>query len=221
MNINASVNVTTEAGSYSWLVAHATVQRQTGRHAGVAPSMPSQIKCADGRYVNTGIPPRRPAEFGLVYQWLEEEGLLDELPEAALLQVGGSWKASRGRRFRRQTKIAGDFGRDVRHSTCWQPRQPRFFTKAQNWAPGGVIHSPEEALEDPPSVDRECKSRLKHPGAGSEWFIRGPLSVDEGNWDHPSPPLLGEPPRTIAGGVVVSFGFNFRRFEPIPSDTSS
>ena len=58
VSAHASCNVTTESGSYSWLVAEATVQRQTGRHASINPSMPSQVRCADGRYVNTGMPPR-------------------------------------------------------------------------------------------------------------------------------------------------------------------
>ena len=37
VNAHAASNVTTEAGSYTWLVAQDTVQRQTGRHAGVNP----------------------------------------------------------------------------------------------------------------------------------------------------------------------------------------
>ena len=64
VNINASINVTTEAGSYVWLVGHDTVQRQTGRHAGVQPSMPSQLKCADGRYVNAAQPSSASSTIG-------------------------------------------------------------------------------------------------------------------------------------------------------------
>ena len=43
--------------------AQSIVQRQTGRHAGEVPSMPTQLPCADGRYVNAGIIARKPAEF--------------------------------------------------------------------------------------------------------------------------------------------------------------
>ena len=40
VSMHAASNVTTEAGSYQWLVANATVQRQTGRHASPTPSIP-------------------------------------------------------------------------------------------------------------------------------------------------------------------------------------
>ena len=33
VSMHAAVNVTTESGSYVWLVQRGTVQRQTGRHA--------------------------------------------------------------------------------------------------------------------------------------------------------------------------------------------
>ncbi|MDZ7726763.1 MAG: CoA transferase [Dehalococcoidia bacterium] len=75
VNTNAAINVTNEAGSYTWLVAQQTVQRQTGRHAAVKPSMPSQVLCADGKYANTGVPPRRGEEFRKTYDWLGELGI--------------------------------------------------------------------------------------------------------------------------------------------------
>ncbi len=199
VNINASVNVTTEAGSYSWLVAHATVQRQTGRHAGVAPSMPSQIQCADGRYVNTGIPPRRPREFGLCYQWLEEEGLLDELPEAALLLVGAELES-----FSLADVFSGNneellaifgAGREAFDLLASKLTAYEFFTKAQNFGfQVGVIHSPEEALEDPHFVDRGMQVRVEHPEIGREVVYPGaPYQLTKGSWGITRrPPLLGE-----------------------------
>ena len=199
VNINASVNVTTEAGSYSWLVAHATVQRQTGRHAGVAPSMPSQIRCADGRYVNTGIPPRRPREFGLVYQWLEEEGLLDELPEAALLQVGAELES-----FSLADVFSGaneellaifGAGREAFDLLASKLTAYEFFTKGQQLGfQVGVIHSPEEALEDPHFVERGMQVAVEHPELGREVVYPGaPYQLTKGRWGITRrPPLLGE-----------------------------
>ena len=199
VNINASVNVTTEAGSYSWLVSHSTVQRQTGRHAGVAPSMPSQIKCADGRYVNTGIPPRRPAEFGLCYQWLEDEGLLDQLPEAALLLLGAELES-----FSLADVFRGDneellaifgAGREAFDLLASKLTAYEFFTKAQNFGfQVGVIHSPEEALEDPHFVDRGMQVKVEHPELGREVIYPGaPYQLTKGSWGITRrPPLLGE-----------------------------
>ncbi|MCY3557892.1 MAG: CoA transferase [Chloroflexi bacterium] len=199
VNINGSVNVTTEAGSYSWLVSHSTVQRQTGRHAGVAPSMPSQIKCADGRYVNTGIPPRRPAEFGLCYRWLEDEGLLDQLPEAALLLVGAELES-----FSLADVFRGDneellaifgAGRAAFDLLASKLTAYEFFTKAQNFGfQVGVIHSPEEALEDPHFVDRGMQVKVAHPELGRDVIYPGaPYQLTKGSWGITRrPPLLGE-----------------------------
>ena len=50
--------------------------------------MPAQVRSADGRYVNTGVSPRRPHEFTLTHQWLEELGLLEHFHAAALLPLG-------------------------------------------------------------------------------------------------------------------------------------
>ena len=85
VSMHAAANVTTEMASYFYLVAGETVQRQTGRHAMPERSMPVQMICADGRYVSGGMPPRTPAGFGDLYDWLDELGLVDQLPEAIFL----------------------------------------------------------------------------------------------------------------------------------------
>ena len=87
VNAHAASNVTTEAGSYPWLVAQDTVQRQTGRHAAVNPSLPTQVQCADGRWVNTGVA-RTPAAFAGIRQWLDELGLAEEFPLTTLVEAG-------------------------------------------------------------------------------------------------------------------------------------
>src|SRR5262249_61620816 len=88
VSMHAAANVTTEMGSYSWLVHRGTVQRLTGRHASETMTMPSQVRCSDGRYVTTGLPPRSPQEFRRLLGWLRELGLEEELPEAVFLQMG-------------------------------------------------------------------------------------------------------------------------------------
>ena len=59
VNMHAASNVTTEMATYGWLV---------GRRRGAAPDrpprraassrQPTQVRCRDGRYANTGVPPR-------------------------------------------------------------------------------------------------------------------------------------------------------------------
>jgi len=57
VSMHAAANVTTESGTFVWLVAHETIQRQTGRHAATVPTLPVQCLAGDGRYVTTGFLP--------------------------------------------------------------------------------------------------------------------------------------------------------------------
>ena len=89
VSLHAAANVTTEAASYSWLVAGLTVQRQTGRHATAGkPTGQTQRLGADGRYVSTGVPPQRQPQFVALLGWLEEHGLLQDFPERVFLEIG-------------------------------------------------------------------------------------------------------------------------------------
>src|SRR5206468_265221 len=90
VSLHRASNVTTEAGSYSWLVARQTVQRQTGRHAAIIMTQHTQMRCKDGRWVNTGVPPRSPADFGRILGWLKDLELADEFPETVFLEMGAA-----------------------------------------------------------------------------------------------------------------------------------
>ena len=64
------------------------VQRQTGRHAAPMLTPPVQVRCRDGRYATTGVPPRSPAEFASVLALLDRLGLRDEFPSSVVLELG-------------------------------------------------------------------------------------------------------------------------------------
>jgi len=88
VSLHAALNVTTEEATFRWLVAGQTVQRQTGRHASPQPTMPTMAPDALGRPVNTGAPPRSPAEFSALLAWFDDLGLREEFPETFLLELG-------------------------------------------------------------------------------------------------------------------------------------
>jgi len=92
VSMTAALNITTEAASYSWLINQSTVQRQTGRHAATVPTGETQMRCADGRHVNTGVPPRFPTEFNKLLNWLRTLNLEQHLPEAVFLEMGAQWE---------------------------------------------------------------------------------------------------------------------------------
>lgn len=152
VSMTACSNVTTEAASYSWLVAERTVQRQTGRHASVSPSDETQQRCADGRYANTGVPPRQPTEFAALDGWLKELGLDAELPEAVFLEMGANWQGPFDlAKIGTDDEITAIFGagRAALKLIASKISAQDFFTGCQRAGLAvGVVNSPEEAFED-------------------------------------------------------------------------
>jgi crotonobetainyl-CoA:carnitine CoA-transferase CaiB-like acyl-CoA transferase len=169
VNLHAACNVTTEMASYEWLVARATVQRQTGRHATVMRTASSQTRCADGRHVNTGVPPRRPEEFGRLHQWLLDLGLADEYPEIVLLEMGMKRDHIDLSTIGQDEEITAIFGagRDAIVLIASKLPAVEFFQQAQGRGlPVGVIYSPEEVLDDPHFRARGFPTEVAHPELG-------------------------------------------------------
>jgi crotonobetainyl-CoA:carnitine CoA-transferase CaiB-like acyl-CoA transferase len=176
VDVNAAINVTTEAGSYTWLVAQGTVQRQTGRHAGVNPSMPSQVRCADGGYVNTGIPPRRPEEFGRLMEWMDRLGLTAEFPLLPLLELGSKRERIDLSRIAEDAEVREIFGagREAFEFVASRISAYEFFTGGQERGfQVGVIYSPEEVFADPHFKARGWPARVEHPELGRSFTYPG------------------------------------------------
>lgn len=152
VSMTAASNVTTEGGSYSWLVAGQTVQRQTGRHASVTPSGETQQRCADGRYVNTGVPPRNPGEFAKLLRLIRDAGLETELPETVFLEMGASWSGpfdlSKIGTDDTITAIFGAGREALKLLASRLPAQEFFLLGQRAGLAVGVVNSPEEAFED-------------------------------------------------------------------------
>ena len=191
VSMTAALNVTTEAASYHWLVNQTTVQRQTGRHAAVTPTGESQVQCADGRWVNTGVPPRSPVEFARLYAWMTELGLVEDLPEAVFLEMGANWEGP----FDLSTIGTDDTitaifmaGRDALKLIASRVSAYEFFTGCQRAGLSvGIIYSPEEVFEDEhfkargfqvPVEHEDLGRTIRYPGApyrlpASPWAIAG------------------------------------------------
>ncbi len=197
VNAHAAANVTTEAGTYSWLVARQTVERQTGRHAAVNPSMPTQVRCADGRHANTGVPPRGPAAFAALCEWLETLGLADEFAETPLLEEG-----TRRERFD-LAALAGDeelraifgAGRAAMNFLASRLNAYDFFTGGQRRGfQVGIVNAPGEALADPHFIARGFPVEVGHPELGRSFTYAGaPYRFQRSPWRiRRHAPLLGE-----------------------------
>jgi crotonobetainyl-CoA:carnitine CoA-transferase CaiB-like acyl-CoA transferase len=197
VDMHAAQNVTTEAGSYTWLVAEDTVQRQTGRHAGVNPSPPSQVLCADGRYVNTGVPARRGRDYAAVLEWLTEIGLVDQFPAVALLEIGAEQdridlsKIATDPAVREMFQAARDAIVLIASSI---PAQDFFDGAQQRGFQVGIIYSPEEVMEDPHFKARGFPTEVPHPELGRSFTYPGAPYLFHGSpWQiQRRAPLLGE-----------------------------
>lgn len=211
VNMHAAANVTTEAGSYSWLVARETVQRQTGRHAGTAPSMPSQIRCSDGRWVNTGLPPRTPAQFRAIYEWMADLGHLETFADKALLELAiegepiALWQIAQDELARAKFTAA----RAAVNYIAERIPAYDFFTEGQRRGfQFSIINAPDEALEDPHIVARGFPVEVAHPELGRSFRYPGaPYRFGTTPWRvRRRAPLLGEDNAAVYGALGVEDG---------------
>ncbi|MEE9282337.1 MAG: CoA transferase [Myxococcota bacterium] len=184
LSMHAAANVTTEAASYDWLVARTTVQRQTGRHAAPRLTQESQIRCADGRYVNTGVPPRSPREFGALYRWIEELDLLEEFPEAFLLKLGQERERIELSRIAEDEELQAIFGagRQGQNFIASRVSAYDFFVGSQRRGlPVGIIYSPEEVMEDPHFKARGFPVQVEHEDLGRTFTYPGAPYIFHGS----------------------------------------
>ncbi|MEM7100986.1 MAG: CoA transferase [Pseudomonadota bacterium] len=196
VSITAALNVTTEAASYAWHVCEATVQRQTGRHAAVVPTGETQMLCADGKHVNTGVPPRFPREFQNLLTWMKSLNLDKEFPETVFLEMGAAWEGQFDlSKIGEDDTITAIFsaGRDGLKLIAQTVSAYEFFVGCQEAGLAvGIIYSPEEVYEDEHFKARGFQASLQHPGRSEPVRYPGaPYKLPASPWSlrHPAPEL--------------------------------
>lgn len=209
VNFNAAINVTTEAGTYQWLVAEQEVQRQTGRHAGVQPSPPTQVLCADGRYVNLTFAARNAAMFRVIYDWLHVLDLQDEFEGAAALLAGTNRGQITIQELRTDPEVRTIIraAREGMNLIAAHVKAYDFFRYAQdNGMVVSIIYSPEEMIEDVHFKERGMAVPVEHPEIGRSFIYPGPpYQLRETPWRiSRRAPLLGEDNDEVYGALGVS-----------------
>ena len=205
VSISAALNVTTEGATYNWLVEKSTLQRQTGRHASIRPTGETQMRCADGRWVNTGVPPRFPAEFAKLLAWLRVLKLDELFPETVFLEMGASWEGPFDlSRIGIDDTITAIFtaGREGLQLIARTVDAQDFFEGCQRAGLAvGVINSPEEAFENHHFKARGMHVPVLHEDIGRTVVYPGaPFSLPKAPWRiSRRPPRLGEHNRELLG----------------------
>ena len=195
VNMHAAQNVTTEGGAYNWLIAQETVQRQTGRHASVAPTPPTQIKCRDDKYVNIGFPARTEEQWFQLLAWLDDHDLVGNLSDYLT-------PPNREAIVRRDPDAIKHMHLVMQavEKLCQTSNAKDIFAKAQElgfqW---GVVYAPDEAMEDEHFLARNMRIEVSHPEQERFFAYPGsPYKFELTPWNiKRRPPLLGEDNDTV------------------------
>ena len=197
VSMHAAANVTTESGSFDWLVAKSTVIRQTGRHALATVTQETQVECVDGRYVNTGFPPRHAKDFESLRDWVDELGWRDEFDEIVLLDLAverGGISLAELREDPLTAEIYGA-GRSTLVFLAERLTPEEFFVGAQQRGIAvGAVWSPEEAFTNEHFVARGFPVEVEHEDIGRTITYPGaPFIAPKSPWRiSRRPPHVGE-----------------------------
>ena len=177
VSMHAAANVTTEAATYEWLVAQATVQRYTFRHAAVRLTPPRGMPSADGNTV-IGALPRRDSEFAALMEWMEELGLAGQFGEFFFLGMGVERGGVQLPEIASDPEAAAIYqaGADgLRLVAAHLPGQEFFLEAQRRGIPAAVLLSPDEVLGDAHFVARGFLIDVRHDDLGRSFVYPGPV----------------------------------------------
>jgi len=175
VSMHDASNVTTEAATYEWLVAQATVERQTFRHAAIRETPPRMMRSADGGSV-IGALPRHAREFQALHEWIIDLGISDQIDEFFFLAMG----------VERGGVQIPDIASDPEASAVYQagadalrfvaeylPAKEFFLQAQRRGIPAGVMYAPEEVMEDEHFIARGFPVELLHEDIGRSFTYPG------------------------------------------------
>lgn len=161
-SIHEALSCTTEGASVSAMYEQRPVIRQTGRHATATPSPPSQIMCADGRYVaGVGWMRMDNPTWERLITWLDRDGMAMDLTDERY----------------RDPAVRADEGvhvGEVLEAYCLTHSAEEVFRGAQsvglNW---GLVRTPYDMVDDPHEQERGYMVAVEHDDLGQQFRYPG------------------------------------------------
>ncbi len=175
VSMYAASNVTTEAATYEWLVAEATVQRYTFRHAAVRPTPPRMMPSADGKTV-IGALPRRAGEFGALKEWMVDLGLDSQFDEFFFLEWGVERGGVQIPDVASDPEVAAIYqagSNGLRFVAAHLPGMTFFLEAQQRGIPAAVLYAPEDVITDEHFVSRGFPVEIHHEDLGRSFVYPG------------------------------------------------
>ena len=188
--IHDIVGTSTESAVPNWLWYNAPYLRQTGQHAAPTYRPTSQVRCADGNYIQVSTPGLTGHTWVQLLNWMKEVGVAEGLDDDKYLD-----DFYRQTQMRHSTEIHEGIHRLLAKVTAHEA-----FLRGQSlglaWA---AIRAPEDNLEFEHYKERGYWAAVDHEEIGKTvLYPRGPYSNNElGSTPKRRAPHLGEQTRTI------------------------
>jgi crotonobetainyl-CoA:carnitine CoA-transferase CaiB-like acyl-CoA transferase len=177
VSMHAACNVTTEAATYEWLVAQATVERQTFRHAAVRVTPPRLMTSADGLTV-IGALPRRPGEFHALSEWMTELGLHEQFDEFFFVGMGLERGGVQLPEISADPEAAAIYqagAEGLRIVAAHLPAKEFFVQAQERGIPAAMLYAPEDVVEDPHFTSRGFFVDVHHEDLDRSFLYPGPV----------------------------------------------